>query len=201
MSEDWGIPDWLPPTARRAAVAAELADQREDRAAAADRERLAEERHNRAMAAYRDSAEARGEVVDVIALAAGEVRGRSVHDVLAEALAASARDDARDARRVHRDGHGEPERLHVDFGEPVIHQARSETGMRLFTRYRHWKDAQDAKRAAEAAAERSRDDRGLVDGVTVRSREETSPVVAVPLAQRAEWETERAFRGRMGGYR
>ena len=171
MSEGWGISEWLPPAARRSAAAAELADQREERAAAAVREQLAEERHNRAMAAYREQAEARGEVVDVMALARGEVRGRTVQDVFAEAMAASARDDVRDAHRVRREGTGPPEKLHIDVAEPVLHTAaaRSERGLAMFNRFRHWQDWQAARRAA-AAAENAAHDWGLVDGVERRDR-------------------------------
>jgi hypothetical protein len=180
MSEGWGIPEWLPPAVRRSIAKEELAAQRETRQADAERERRDEERHNRALAAYREQAEQRGQVVDVMALARGEVRGRSVQDVFADALAASARDDARDAHRVHRDGTGPPEILHVEFAEPniIAPSARSERGLVAFNRYRRWKDAHDARRRAEAAEEASQLDWGIIDGVTAR----TSPVAVLTAA-------------------
>ena len=115
----------------------------------------------------------------VLDIATGRVSGRTVQDVLSEAWAASARQDAADPRRVHRDGHGEPEKLHVEFGEPVIHEAkRSEHSLALFNQTRRFLDRLAAKReldraerAAELTAERSRNDVGILNNVHPRRRD------------------------------
>jgi hypothetical protein len=146
--------------AREAVESRRAEDEREVR-----REQWREQ--NLAMAAA--AAEDRGELVSAIALARGEVRGRSIQDVFAGALASMARQDAVDAARLHRDGHGEPEKLHVFVGEPVIHAARSEVGLKMFNRYRRWKDAQDKRRAAEEAEAHAAYEVPLQRTVTLRS--------------------------------
>jgi hypothetical protein len=189
MTEDWGAPAWLPPGVQRRIAREDAAEARESRRAEAERETRVDEYRQRALAMYRDQAEARGEVVDALALARGEVPGRSVQDVLAAAVAASARDDARESARLHRDGHGDPEPVHVFVGEPRIGTAaRSEAGRKIATRARRFRAVLEAKRAlaaAEAAAEASRDDHGLVAGVRLqrpmpepRSRSRRSASVA-----------------------
>jgi hypothetical protein len=142
--------------------------------AEAERELLAEERHSRAMALYCQQAEARGEVVTAMQLATGQVSGRSIADILAAAVAAGDRDDVTTAAKLHRLGHGEPERLHVEVAEPVIlaPAARSATGRAIATRARRFVDVLEARRqlaAAERAAEASKHDYGLVEGVHPRA--------------------------------
>lgn len=122
-------------------------------------------------------------------LATGQVRGRAIADVLAEAIAAGDRDDVIAEARLHRQGHGEPERVHVEVGEPVLlaPAARSATGRAIFHRARHFRavlEARKALAAAERAAEASKYDRGLIDGVSLRSREDDGRVVAVPASRR-----------------
>lgn len=165
MTEGWGTPSWLPPGVARRAALDDAREAREARAVAAERERLIEQRRERAVADYVADASLRGEHLDLAALAEGRVPGRTVADVLAAASAAADADDRRTEARLHREGHGEPERLHVEFGDPVIHSARSATGLAMFNRYRRWQDRQEARRAAEAA-EVAAHDWGLVDGVT-----------------------------------
>lgn len=173
----WGAaPSFLPPGVARRAAQDEAREAIAAKHAEAERELLAEERHNRAMTLYREQAEARGEVFDVLALARGEVRGRSVPEILAGAAASAAADDRRAEMHAWRHGHGEPEKLHVEFvGDPniITPAARSETGWKIAQRFRHFRDlleARDQLKAAERAAEQSRLDYGLIDGVEPRRR-------------------------------
>ena len=155
----------------------------ESKRAAAEQESRREESHARALALAREQAELRGEVVDPLAFARGEVNPRPIRDILAAAMAAAAVEDRRDGLRLHREGHGEPARLHVEVGEPVIHHApaaRSRIGRVIASRARHSRDLLDARRRAERAEQavwESRNDYGLVDGVTVRPREDRGDVV------------------------
>jgi hypothetical protein len=179
----WGVAGQLPPAIQRRMALADAEEHRAEREQAAEREHLAEERHQRAMTLAVQQAEARGDVFDVMALARGEVRGRSVGDILAAAMAAAAVEDRRDGLRLHREGHGEPAKLHVEVGEPVIHHApaaRSGVGRAIASRARHFRDLLEARRRAERAEQavwESRNDYGLVDGVTVRPHEDRGDVV------------------------
>jgi hypothetical protein len=181
----WGTPAWLPPGVVRRQAQEDAREALESKRAAAERELRTEERHQRALGAYCEAAAARGEVVSVMDLAAGRVTGRTVQAVLAEALAASEVDDRRDTLRLQREGAGAP--VHVEVAEPVLLQARSETGRRIFSRSRRFFDVLEARRRlkdAEAAARASVNDYGLVDGVTLRSREDDDPVVVVSASRR-----------------
>jgi hypothetical protein len=177
------VPGFLPPAVARRMARDDAREAIEARRSEADREAQAEERHERALDTYRQQAEARGEVLDVMALARGEMRGRGVSEILASAAAAAAADDRRDEMRAWRDGHGDPEKLHVFVGEPNIvtaPAARSATGWKIFNRARHFRDMLDARRQleqAERAAWQSRNGYGLVDNVTVRPREDRDNVV------------------------
>jgi hypothetical protein len=179
----WGLTGQLPPAIQRRMAAADAAEYRIEREQEAERERLAEEWHQRAVTLAVQQAEARGDVFDVMALARGEVRGRSVGDILAGAVAAAEAGDRRAEMRLYQEGHGQPERLHVEVGEPnIIHApaARSVTGRAIFNRARRFRDLLEARRqleAAEQAAWQSRHDCGLVDGVTVQPREDRGDVV------------------------
>jgi hypothetical protein len=114
---DWGVPDWLPLAAQRNLIH-EAAQQRADAVRAErDLEGRRDRLHDEALQAYRQAAEARGEYVSALELAAGEVAGRTVQDVFASALEAAEREDARSAARERRERQGE---AHVEFGEPVI---------------------------------------------------------------------------------
>jgi hypothetical protein len=137
---------------------------------------------------FRLQAEGRGEDASALALAAGAVSGRSVGDVLTDAAAMAKQQDVIDKARASRDGRGEPEPLHIDVGEPnlVAPAARSEHALRLFNAGRHFFDrvaARGTLARAELAAERSRNDYGLVN-VTVRPKDD--PVVPLTLSSRAD---------------
>jgi hypothetical protein len=72
--------------------------------------------------------------------------------------------------RLRREGHGDPDPLHVEVGEPVI--IASPIKRTIASRSRRWQEWQEKKRAAEnarRAVEASRD-LGLVDGVTLHPR-------------------------------
>jgi hypothetical protein len=69
--------------------------------------------------------------------------------------------------RAWRDGHGDPEPLHVFVAEPrlLAPAARSATGRKIATRARRFWDVLEARRklaAAEVAAQASKDDYGFV---------------------------------------
>lgn len=85
----WGVPSFLPPGVARRMVHADAQEAIAAKQAEAERELLAEERHSRAMALYCQQAEARGEEISALALATGQVRGRSVQDILTAASAAA----------------------------------------------------------------------------------------------------------------
>ena len=183
----WGAaPSFLPPAVARRALRDDAREARETRLAEAERERLMEERHSRALDTYRAQAEARGEVLDVMALATGQVHGRSIADILEAARLAGDREDLVMAARLHREGHGDPEPLHVEVGEPrlLTGAARSSIGLRIFNRARRFGEAQRTRAAAERAAEVSRHDFGFV--CERRPREDARTVVAVPLSGRGE---------------
>jgi hypothetical protein len=191
----WGLPDFLPPAIARRALRDDAAEVRESRRAEAERERVAEERHQRALSLAVEQAAQRGEEISAMALATGQVRGRSVQEILTAASAAAARDDLVAEARLHRDGHGVPEPVHVEFGEPQILHARSDTGRKISNVARHFHDVLEARRqlaAAEKAAAASRNDYGLVDGVTFRRR--PGDTVEAVLARRAE-EATRGIHG------
>jgi hypothetical protein len=176
----WGAPDFVPPAVARRMAREDAQEARETRLAEAERERLAEERHQRAMTLAVQQAEVRGEVLDTMTLARGEVRGRAISEILAAAVAAGAAADRGDEIRAWREGHGEP--VHIEVGEPVIHTpaARSVTGRAIFNRARRFRDLLEARRQlerAERAAWQSRNDYGVVEGVTVRRREDRDDVV------------------------
>ena len=170
----WGVPGFLPPAVARRALRDDAREAIESKRAEAERELLAEERRSRAMALYAEQAELRGEVVTAMQLATGQVSGRSIADILAAASAAADRDDVITAARLHRDGHGEPERVHIEVGEPVI--VASPVKRTIASRSRRWQDWQERKAAAEAAkrAVEADLDHGLVDGVTFRRRSESA---------------------------
>ena len=182
MSEvaGWGIPPWLPERVARRCVRDDATEAKAAREAELAREERAEARRAEVMAAYVSERHALGDSVDLMALAQGASPGRTIADILAAAVAAGDREDMVTEARLRRDGHGGPEPLHVEFGEPVLLQARSETGRKIFNRARHFRDMLAARHQlaeAERAAEASRHDYGLVDGVTIRPREDRDAVV------------------------
>jgi hypothetical protein len=124
----------------RAAIAARAEEQ--------EREAAAEEWQARNMALARSAAEVRGEEVSFLALARGEVRGRSIGDVLAAAAAAGDAQDARDRARACRDGDAV---AHVFVDEPVLHYNRGEAGLAISRRALQFAARVRARKAAEAA--------------------------------------------------
>jgi hypothetical protein len=138
----------------------------------------AEEWHQRNLAMAREQAEARGDVVSALQLARGEVRGRSIQDIFAGAIEASARQDAVDAARLHREGAGEPQKLHVEFGDPILHHAVTPAKRAILNRSRRWTEYRERRAAAEAAraALDAELDHGIIDGVQLnREREPQAP--------------------------
>ena len=115
MSEGFG---WLPPS-----VAARIADEEAHELAAAKRDEAqradqADQARERGLEAYRVAAGARGEVVSALAIARGEVAGRSLGEIFGDARDAADREDARASARQRREDGDD-----VYFGEPVIHGA------------------------------------------------------------------------------
>lgn len=96
MSETAGFGmDFLPPSVQRRQMVEDVREAREAREAErarADREDQAAERGREA---FRAAAEARGEHVSVVALAQGQIGGRSLGDIFAGVEAAADREDAR----------------------------------------------------------------------------------------------------------
>jgi hypothetical protein len=186
----WGTaPSFLPPAVAARATRDDAREAVEARHAEAERERQAEERHQRAIALYAQQAELWGEVVTAMQLATGQVSGRSIADILAAASAAADRDDVITAARMHREGHGDPEPLHVEFGEPRIlaPAARGSVGQKIASRSRRFTDWQEKRKAAEAArrALESSLDHGLVEGVNPRPREDRDVIFARHQYERA----------------
>jgi hypothetical protein len=117
--------------------------------------------------------------------AAAELAGWAAQCEAAAVAGDSQAEDLVTEARLRREGHGDPEPLHVEFGEPVIQQARSETGLRMFHRARRFRAVLEARRqleAAERAAEASKNDYGFV--CEQRTREDADPVVAVSASRR-----------------
>lgn len=129
-----------------------------------------EELRQRHLTLYREAAEQRGEVVDVLAMARGETPGRALEDILAAARDAADRDDALSQARLTHQGR---EPVHVDVGEPVLlTPAARSARLRIASRSRHWQEWQQKKAAAEAARRAVEADRdlGLVENVHPRRR-------------------------------
>jgi hypothetical protein len=95
----FGAPSWLPERIQRAQAIEDQREQREGRAAEAEREGRREVAEDRARMAYRSQAEARGDVVSAVALATGQGLGRTIGDVFTDARAQADIADAREAAR------------------------------------------------------------------------------------------------------
>jgi hypothetical protein len=80
---------------------------------------------------------------------AGGFGGRTIGDVLSEAASWADREDARAAARARREAEN-PQPVHIEFGEPVIHDA-SPARRALLNRSRHWQEWRARKAQAEAA--------------------------------------------------
>ncbi len=117
-----GAGSWLPASVQRRMAPEDAHERAEARRAKLERADQADQARERSLAAYRAAAEQRGEVVSAMALASGEVTGRDLGDVFADATAAADREDARQRARDRRES-GEV----VFIDEPVIRDAgRSE---------------------------------------------------------------------------
>jgi hypothetical protein len=114
---DWGVPDWLPLAAQRNLIHEAAQQRAEAKRAELERADHADRAHDKALAAYREAAEARGEYVSAVDVAAGRVPGRTVADVFRGALEAGEREDARAAVRDRRAAQGE---VPLMFGEASI---------------------------------------------------------------------------------
>jgi pyruvate/2-oxoglutarate dehydrogenase complex dihydrolipoamide acyltransferase (E2) component len=115
----FGVPSWLPGRVQRAMAAEAAAERKEAREAEQQREARQEEAHDKALSLYRSQAEERGEVVSAVALATGQVAGRSIEDVFASAIAGADQTDARVKAQEKPDNV-----CLIDAPEPVIHGAR-----------------------------------------------------------------------------
>jgi hypothetical protein len=100
-----------------AQAAEDAAARREEREAERAREARREQLADGALSLYRSQAESRGEAVSAMAIARGEVGGRDVLAILADATAAADREDARQRARDRRE-----DVVFLD-SEPVIHGA------------------------------------------------------------------------------
>jgi hypothetical protein len=171
----WGIPPSLPPAIRMRMEQADAQERLADKEAEEQQEARREELRQRNLGLYAAQAAARGELISAVALAQGRVSGRTVTEILDAGRMAGDQEDVVAAARAHREGHGVPEPLHIEVGEPVLLQARSAIGRKIFNRARHFADLMAARRelvAAEKAAVASRNDYGLVEGVTLHRRSE-----------------------------
>ena len=164
-TEAWGSPSWLPPSVRRAQYLEAQAEAREARAAEAAREEAAEARRAQALTQAAQEAQARGDVLDVLALARGQVPGRPISEILAAAVEAGAAADRGDQVRLQREGTGAP--VHIEVGPPVIHRApaaRPGLALQMFHASRRFFAARQAAAEAERARQASLSDWGIVDG-------------------------------------
>ena len=196
MSEQ-GWAAWLPPTAQRELAREDALEAAEARRAEEERQAAAEAWHERNLAMYRAQAEARGEEITAIALAAGRVTGRPIAAVFADAQRAADAQDARDAARARREGDGG--RLHIEVGDPVLHHGRGEVGWKIFHRARRFRAQVQARKALDAAEAAAAADFPLQRTVTLKPRPD--PVVDGRLSQRSEPEPHLSFRegGRIMG--
>jgi hypothetical protein len=139
----------------------DAAEARADREAETEREQQVEARRERAMTLAVQQAEARGQVVNPMAIATGRgLPGRTIPAIFAAAAEAGNREDEIAAARANR----EPgEKVHVYVDEPQIHHPRSVTGLAMFNRSRRFFAARKAAAKAEAAAQSSKNDWGLLD--------------------------------------
>jgi len=127
------------------------------REAEAEQEAHREALHQRALSLYAQQAEARGELLSAVALATGQVPGRTIGDILAAAVASADREDMVTEARLRREGHGDPEPLHVEVGEPLI--LASPVKRSIANRSRRWQAWRERVAEAEAARKAVEDDR------------------------------------------
>jgi len=153
----FGVPDFLPLATRRALHAEEIREHREAKEAEAERERRAEARRSANLAMFKDMAEARGQHISAMELASGQVAGRTLGDIFAEASAMADMADAREAARERRDS---GQRLNLCIDSPAATRAESPESRAVLNTVRHYAElhpeADVLDRAAIAAEERKR---------------------------------------------
>jgi len=162
----FGVPDFLPLATRRALHAEEIREHREAKEAEAERERLAEAHRSSNLAMFKDMAEARGQHISAMELATGQVAGRTLGDIFAEASAMADMADAREAARERRDS---GERLNLCFGEASrAKAAETREGREILNTVRHYQalhqdsDVIDRARIASAARAAQRRNRPAI---------------------------------------
>jgi hypothetical protein len=193
----WGIAAQLPPQIQRRMIDADHDDREAERDEKAERERRHEEAADRVVALGIAAAHARGEYPAPMELAAMRL---PADDKERDARTQAAIQHVLDTQRAQyqrelawekdhpRPPAGPPEKLHIEFVDDpniIAPAARNATGLKIFHRARRFQRLVEARREleqAEKAAAASRNDYGLIDGVTLRSREYDDRVVAVPTA-------------------
>jgi hypothetical protein len=176
-----GTPGWLPPRVAYGAMLEEHEEAREAKEAEAARARWREERTNQAVARYIAERRAGGEPVSPMTSAVIGVpddqqecdsRARSALQLALGRFQSEYAEELAWEKDHPRPPAGPPEPLHVFIAEPRLPApaARSATGLRIFNRARHFRDVLNARAAlaaAQRAAEASKHDYGLVDGVVI----------------------------------
>jgi hypothetical protein len=161
----FGAAGWLPLSVRRAWADEERAEAEQARQAKRDLEERCEARRAADLTFVTQQAEARGEVVSPLAMATGHVAGRNASQVLADALAASDREDARAEFEANRKrgeklelvGELEPPSARRQLlppdepGDPSARSAKMATKRALERRQEAFEASLDATRKAEQA--------------------------------------------------
>ena len=184
MTEPAGWAGWAAQLPLRTRAAIEREDAREvleSRRAEEERENAREAWRDANMALAREQASLRGELVGALALARGEVTGRTIGDVLAEAARAGDAQDARDQVRASREADGGL--AHVFVGEPQLRQAparRSGLAAQLYNRGNAFVHRARKAREAEEARERELNVLPLAQAVQIRRQEGSGVVYAGP---------------------
>jgi hypothetical protein len=158
----------LPPRIARELAAEEARELREAKRAEEAREVAAEAWQARNLTLAREMAQARGEELGVLELAAGRACGRPISAVFADALRAADAQDARDTARLRREGNSPP--VHIEVGEPVLHYSRGDVGLTLSRRARQFWRRVQARKALEAAENAALNDRALPRAALVRDQ-------------------------------
>jgi hypothetical protein len=185
----FGVPDFLPLATRRALHAEEIREHREAKEAEAERERRAEAHRSANLAMFKDMAEARGQHISAMELATGQVAGRTLGDIFAEASAMADMADAREAARERRDS---GERLTLCIDSPPATRAETAEGREIKNTIRHFADQHPdsdvidraivASEAAEGAAQKPA--RHMSDAGAASTRRSAGPGTAKPIGAR-----------------
>jgi hypothetical protein len=160
MMTEIDLVSWLPAQSRRMLAEEQREDDSQEREAKRARVARHEQLADRAIATAVSEAAARGEYVSPVDAVNGRI-GRTLEEILLGAAGEVADRVPKPLR--------EPNPEWLGAGEPVILPARSANGLRLFNRYRHWQDRQEAKRRL-AEAERTAEYFAPSHPVTLRSQ-------------------------------